>query len=194
MLCFPSRNKELTSLCSLWSLGFLEDIYYWAVDQCRGLMRALTFTQLHEGNPCLPSQPCLPPHPQREGGRGRALWRAGGRSSPAQHSKAQPSWLHLQTASRRNEHLPHKEQVSNQPADSHPWQTQERKWQEVGTKVVFIICGGMSMRNYRAVRHPPLQWGPMVTFQLHSLGLHLHGPAPQHTSCPGMRIEQVRGT
>lgn len=106
-------------------------------------MRALSFTQLHE----LPSHPALlAPSPQK--GRGQRKGTVESRSSPAQHSKAQPSWLHLQTTSRRNEDLPHKEQVWNQPADSHPWQTQERKWQEVRTKAVFIICGGMSMGNY----------------------------------------------
>lgn len=156
-------------------------------------MRALTFTQLHEGKPCLLTQPCLPPHPEREGGRGRALWRAGGGSSPGQHSKAQPSRLHLQAASRRNGDLPHKEQVWNQPADSYPWQTQERKWQELRTKVVFIICEGMSMGNYGGCGcgTPPFQWGPMVSFQLHSLGLCLHGPASRYTSCSGRALHRT---
>lgn len=121
-------------------------------------MGALTFTQLHESNPCLPPQPCLAPHPKREGAEEGQCGEQEGRSSPAQPSEAQPSWLHLQTASRRKEDLPHKERVWNQPADPHSWQTQERKWQEVGTKLVFIICGGRG--NYRGCEAPPFAVKP----------------------------------
>lgn len=168
-------------------------------------MRTLTFTQLHEGNHCLLTQPS--PDFRRP-------FTLNGKGAEEGHCEGQEAGAHQPSTQSNSKAYPicrqregetsipqHKEQVWSQPANSHPWQTQERKWKEAETKVVFIICGGMSMRNHRGswavavAETPPLAVTPLVKLSAPWFGIAPHGPASLNThALQGHSTGQVKGT
>lgn len=156
-------------------------------------MRDLTFTQLHEGNPCLPTQRCLPPHPKREGAEeGHCGEQEAGahQHSTQRHSQAD-SICKQQQGEIKISHTKSKCGTSQLiPTHGKPKRGSGRRLEQ-RLSLSSVEAWAWGITEAVAVRHPPLQWRLMVTFQLYSLGLHLHGPASWHTSCPGRVLHRT---
>lgn len=153
-------------------------------------MGALTFTQLHKGNPCLLPQPAWPLTPKGKGQRKGTVesGRAGAHQhSPQRHSQAD-SICEQHQGEMKISHTKSKCGTSQLiPTHGKPKRGSGRRLEQ-RLSLSSVEAGGTT----EAVRHPPFQWSPMVTLQLHSLGLPLHGPASQHTSCPGRALHRTR--